>query len=317
MSRSATAPRQTGRSAPLVSVVTPFHDRRPLLPALLATLARQTLRDFELVIVDDGSSDGLAQAVAEADAPFPLRCVRLPENRGAAMARNAGIDAALGRYVALLDSDDSWHPEKLQRQMNHLESGPPDLVSLTRQRVTGGASYVTPAHLMTREDDVGSYLFQRGGVIQSSMMVLARRLAAEVRFEDGSRGHDDWSFALRLQRHGARFEMLPEPLTLYDDGGGRPRRSPAYSSARLAWLAQRRSELGEAAYWAAVAAVASHLHGDGTGPLKLIATALRNGAIGPARAAYYTMAWACPPLRSLARGTRQTWSAATDPGPRP
>lgn len=292
--------------APRISVVTPFHNRAALLPALLATLHEQSFKDFELVIVDDGSTDGLEQAMAGAQASFPMRFVRLPRNRGAATARNAGIDAARGEYVALLDSDDAWHPEKLHCQLRHLEDSAQPLVSLTRQQIIGTRGYVTPARLMRPDDDVGSYLFLHGGVIQSSMMMLRRDLAAEVRFEDGSTGHDDWSFALRLQQRGARFEMLEQPFTLYDDGGQRPRRSPAYTAKRLGWLGQRRTQLGEAAYWAAVAATASHLRtGHRTQSLQLIATACRNRGISRARAAYYMLAWAFPPARTLARQVRQ------------
>ena len=308
----------TGAVAPRVSVVTPFHNRRMLLPALLASLQQQTFGDFELIIVDDGSTDGLEEAVAQASMPFAIRFVRLAQNRGAATARNAGIDAARGHYVALLDSDDAWHPDKLRRQVEHLDSRPPEVVSLTRQKVIAAWNYVTPAQLMTGQDDVGSYLFLKGGVIQSSMMMLGRSLAAEVRFEDGARGHDDWSFALRLQQQGARFEMLAEPLTLYSDAGDRPRRSPTYSAKRLEWLGQRRAQLGERAYWAAVAAVASHIHSDPrVKPLQLIAAALRNHAISTPRATYYVLSWAFPPARNMARQARQRWSAAKRQGDAP
>ncbi|MFN4140734.1 glycosyltransferase family 2 protein [Aestuariivirga sp.] len=301
----------SGRAEPVVSVVSPFYDRAAYLPSVILTLQAQSFRDVELVIADDASRDGLAGAVEKIDAGFPVRYVRLASNRGAASARNAGIDAARGRYIALLDSDDGWHPDKLLLQLRHLEAAetPGRLVSLTRQVVKGRRSHVAPSCLMTPADDVGDYLFRQGGIIQSSMMMLSRNLAAEVRFEEGSRGHDDWSFALRLQSAGARFEMLPEPLTIYDDGTGRMRRSPSYSAARLQWLQQRRAEIGEAAYWAAVAAVASHLpKTSAANPLRLIATAHGNGAVGLPRTAYYMLSWAFPPARSLARSAFAAWA---------
>lgn len=310
---------QQGGSRPLVSVITPFYNRRHLLPSILSTLRRQTFRDFELVIVDDGSQDGLVHDAVAARADFPVRFLRFEENRGAAAARNAGIDHAEGRYVAFLDSDDAWQPDKLRLQLRQLEQrGTCDLVSLTRQLVRGTVDHVAPRRLMTEQDDVATYLFQHGGIIQSSMMMLGRDLAARVRFEDGSRGHDDWSFALRLQAAGARFAMLEQPLTIYDDSTGRTRRSPSYSPARLMWLAQRRSQLGEAPYWAAVAAVASHLRrSDQVRPIKLIMTAHRNGAISTACAAYYLAAWALPPIRDVARRLRQRWSQDKAPSPFP
>ena len=299
-------------SGPLVSVVVPFYERRNLLPALIATLQAQTYTNFELIIVDDGSRDGLDEAVSGLRTAFPIRFIRLEQNRGACSARNIGIDAAAGRYVALLDSDDAWHPDKLRLQVEQLEAaGGLQLVSLTRQLVRGRRLHVMPARPMTEQDSVGRYLFLEGGVIQSSMMMLSRELAAQTRFEDGARGHDDWCFALRLQESGARFAMLERPLTIYDDTDGRTRLSPRYSSERLAWLEQRRAQLGDPAYWAAVAAVASRLPREAkVNPSRLIVTAYRNGAIGAARTGYYLATRAFPSLRTLARHARQRWSAA-------
>lgn len=297
---------------PAVSVVSPFHNRRSFLPGLIRSLAAQTFTDFELIIVDDGSTDRLCDAVGELKTAFPVRFIRLDPNRGAAAARNAGIDAARGRYVALLDSDDGWHPDKLRRQFAQLEENPSgdERVSLTRQLVNSIHTYVAPAVLMRPDDDVGSYLFLRGGVIQSSMMMLRRDLAARVRFDKSDHGHDDWSFALRLQAAGARFDMLAEPLTIYDDTAGRTRRSPAYSIARLGWLEQRRTALGEQAYWAAAAAVASHLKlGQGVSPLGIIHAARKNHAISTSRAAYYAIVWMFPAVRGWARRAHQYWNA--------
>lgn len=301
-----------GTPAPSISVVSPFHNRRTFLPGLIETLERQTFTDFELIIVDDGSTDGLSRAVAALHTEFPIRFIRLEQNRGAAAARNVGIDAALGRYVALLDSDDAWHPEKLRLQFAQLEKNGSgrELVSLTRQLVRSRHAYVSPTLAMEPDDDVGSYLFLKGGVIQSSMMVLSRDLAARVRFDKSDHGHDDWSFALRLQAAGACFAMLEDPLTIYDDTAGRTRRSPTYSSARLGWLEDRRAALGERAYWAAAAAVASHLPlGSGVNPLGIISTAYRRGAISPGRAAYYAVVWAFPSVRGWARQAHQRWNS--------
>lgn len=301
---------------PAISVVSPFHNRRTFLPGLIETLDQQSFTDFELIIVDDGSTDGLGEAIAALRTRFPVNFIRLEQNRGAAVARNLGINAARGRYVALLDSDDSWHPEKLRLQFAQLEanSSGHELVSLTRQLVRSRYSYVSPHKAMGPDDDVGSYLFLQGGVIQSSMMMLSRDLAERVRFENSNHGHDDWSFALRLQAEGARFVMLREPLTVYDDTAGRTRRSPTYSAARLIWLEDSRTALGERAYWAAAAAVASHLkRGPEVNPLGIIRSAYSHGAISTARAAYYAMAWAFPAVRGWARQAHQFWNS-TSPG---
>ena len=298
----------TVSTSPLISVVSPFYNRAHHLPALLATLEAQTFRDFELVISDDGSTDELVDAVERSRTSFPTSCVRHQVNRGAAAARNTGMDVARGRYIALLDSDDGWRPDKLQKQLQHVTSHQEAsrLVSLTRQIVIGASTYLAPNKTMNLADEVGSYLFLSGGVIQSSMMFLRRDLATSVRFDNESKGHDDWSFALRLQAAGARFEMLNEPLTIYNDNTGGARRSPSYSATRLQWLAERKQNLGNKAYWAAVAAVASRLEDNAEiKPLRLIANACGRGAISPWRAAYYALSWAMPSIRSIAVGARK------------
>lgn len=292
---------------PTVSVIAPFHNRAVFLGEIVATVCAQTYSPLELVVVDDASTDGLADAVAALDCPVPVRFVRLETNRGAASARNAGLAVASGALVAFLDSDDAWAPGKIAAQVACMRARDDwmRLVSLTRQRIRGRA-VIAPRRLMSPGESVGGYLFLRGGVIQSSTIMLARDFARQVRFEEGGGGHDDWTFALRLEEAGAVFEMLNEPLTIYDDGADRPRRSPAYAVTRFEWLDRWRSRLGDRAYWAACATVASRLDkGSGTNRLAIIARAWREGAIGPARAAYYGLALVVPPVRTLATAVRE------------
>jgi glycosyltransferase involved in cell wall biosynthesis len=309
------APREGDQPTPLISVITPFYNRARYLQQVVDTVAGQTFKDAELVIVDDGSTDDFSAAVHDLKSTIPLRPVRLHRNVGAASARNVGLDHAAGRFVAFLDSDDSWAPDKLEKQLQHLlgagDQG--DLVSITRQLVLGRHVYVAPRQLMTPRASVGAYLFQAGGIIQSSMMFLATDLAKSVRFVDGGRGHDDWSFALRLQRAGARFDMLPQPLTIYDDRQGRVRRSPAHSSARFEWLEQWRAELGEPAYFAARANFASQMDRRSVATLHYIRAAVSRGAIPHWRAAYYAARWAIPSLGSLGAWARTGWLCLSRP----
>ncbi|EIM73270.1 glycosyltransferase [Nitritalea halalkaliphila LW7] len=106
----------------LVSIITPCYQAARYLPGLLASVQAQQYPHWELWLVDDGSSDGTAAAIAEAAAADSrIHALFLPENQGAAAARNAGISAARGRYIAFLDVDDRWMPEKLQRQLDFMQ----------------------------------------------------------------------------------------------------------------------------------------------------------------------------------------------------
>lgn len=295
-----------------VSVVSPFYNRREWLAGFLANLEQQTFRNFEVIVVDDGSSDNIADAVTSAMTSFPLRCIRLDTNKGAGCARNAGIDAARGRYIAFLDSDDLWHKDKLQLQVEQFEAAGDreSLVGLSRQTVLNDYSkYVRPGRLMNRRDRVGDYLFSSGGLIQSSSIFLTTALAKSARFDEVEPGHDDWTFALRLEAKGARFEMLPQPLVYYRDDPRPDRRSPHQFSVSHGWLDRNRAALGEKPYFSALATFASRVSFGvaAAAPLKTIVNAYWNGAIPFSRAAYYLATSAFPGVRKLGVRAKQAW----------
>jgi len=107
---------------PLVSVVIPAFNAVRFLTGSIPSVLAQTWTDFELIVVDDGSTDATAACVQAFDDPR-IRLVS-QTNRGLAGARNGGIREARGTYIAFLDADDLWHPEKLARHVAHLQSQP-------------------------------------------------------------------------------------------------------------------------------------------------------------------------------------------------
>lgn len=107
---------------PVVSIVTPVHNGAAFIRETIASVQAQTRGDWELLVVDDASEDGSATIVEELAAEDSrIRIIRLERNGGAAVARNAGIRAAQGRYIAFLDSDDWWVPKKLEKQVRFME----------------------------------------------------------------------------------------------------------------------------------------------------------------------------------------------------
>jgi glycosyltransferase involved in cell wall biosynthesis len=103
---------------PSVSIVIPTYNRAHCVARAVESILAQTFRDFEVIVVDDGSEDDTAEVLAKFGDRIHL--IR-QENRGVSGARNAGIRAARGKWVAFLDSDDEWHPTKLERQVESLE----------------------------------------------------------------------------------------------------------------------------------------------------------------------------------------------------
>src|SRR5262249_39213835 len=108
----------TSADAPLVSVVLPAYNAERTIAASLASIAAQTVTELEVIVVDDGSTDDTIR-VAKSTDRGDLRVIS-QANAGHAAARNTGVSAARGRYVAFLDADDLWLPEKLERQMDEI-----------------------------------------------------------------------------------------------------------------------------------------------------------------------------------------------------
>lgn len=113
-------------NVPGVSVILPTYNRAHTLATAIESVLAQTYENLELIVVDDGSTDGTPDLIGTIDDPR-LIYLHYQPNRGAAHARNVGLGAARGEFVAFQDSDDLWHPDKLARQVEALRSSGPDI----------------------------------------------------------------------------------------------------------------------------------------------------------------------------------------------
>jgi glycosyltransferase involved in cell wall biosynthesis len=114
-------------SSPLVTVVTPAYNLARYIGEAVDSVLRQTFRDLEYLVIDDGSVDETADVVRAHAADDPRFRLIAGENRGPSAARNAGIREARGEYIAFLDGDDRWHPKFLERQLGLIQSLPPEV----------------------------------------------------------------------------------------------------------------------------------------------------------------------------------------------
>lgn len=105
--------------APLVSVIVPCFNAAPFIATAMRSIQAQSVQDTEIIVIDDGSADRSREVVSS---EFPTVLLVEQQNLGAAAARNAGIRASKGRYVAFLDADDWWHERKLETQLAHMDA---------------------------------------------------------------------------------------------------------------------------------------------------------------------------------------------------
>jgi glycosyltransferase involved in cell wall biosynthesis len=215
------------QSNPAVSVIVPCFNGGRFLDTLMASLARQTFRDFEIVIVDDGSTD--------AETPRKLALLRdrarviHQDNRGPSAARNTGARAARADILFMLDCDDTIEPTFLAESVEALRAAPAEV-----------GMVVTHLRLVGAETGVVSRYFNRFDLLftntLSAGLVLRKNVWRAVGGYDESMrdGYEDWDFSLRLAGAGYLGIEVPKPLYIYHIGDEMgPSRSSGVDKKRL------------------------------------------------------------------------------------
>ncbi|MCB9948490.1 MAG: glycosyltransferase family 2 protein [Rhodospirillaceae bacterium] len=197
--------------SPLVSVVIPVHDRALIVPRAIGSALGQTVTDVEVIVVDDHSADDLASTLDNLADPR-LRTIRQPDRRGAAAARNAGIRAARGRYIAFLDSDDEWLPEKLHCQLEALDRHR----DKTRLVVTGchldrGAGRREQRAPPTSADQRAVILSGQAFSLGSTGLIDRTTFLQVGCFDESLHRLEDWDWLLRYSQ---THDLLPVPQPL-------------------------------------------------------------------------------------------------------
>ena len=206
---------------PEVSVVIPVHNGAEYIGPAIESVLGQTWSDLEVIVVDDGSTDDTPEVVRRYDAR--VRCVR-QDNRGVAAARNRGIAESRARYVAFLDADDLWRPEKLARQMRALRESPRGRVCATAFQVVD--EQLRPLEVRGGEHGVTRDLLLRGNVVGTPSTVVGERALFEAAggFDPALSQCADWDMWIRLSTR-TEFLCLAELLVLYRSHAGNMSRS--------------------------------------------------------------------------------------------
>ena len=205
---------------PLVSVIIPTYNRASVLPRAIKSVLGQTFRDFELLVVDDGSDDSTADILGTFDGRLTAL---FQENRGVAAARNLGIKCSTGPFLAFLDSDDEWLPEKLARQTDIVDVEDPDFICHTDEIWLRNGMELRQKGIHRKQ---GGRFFPRAlerCLISPSSVMVSRELMDRVGwFDESLPAAEDYDLWLRITafhdvdfvqerlviKHGGREDQL-------------------------------------------------------------------------------------------------------------
>lgn len=199
----------------LVSIITPVYNAALWLPETLACVRAQSFADWEHLLVDDGSTDGsVAMIEAEARKDPRIRLLRTPRNAGPSQARNLALEAATGRYLAFLDADDLWLPEKLARSIEFISRHGYSFVYHDYRHISSDGALLGPLIAAPEMLDLRMLHTRRG--LGCLSVVIDRDRAPGFRFPDPCKFlHEDFCAWLSLIHDGHIGHRLAADLGRY------------------------------------------------------------------------------------------------------
>lgn len=228
---------------PEVSVVIPTHNRRALLKRTLRSALEQRETDIEVIVVDDGSSDGTYEFLQQWGDPR-LRVLRHDTPTGVSAARNTGLSHALGNWVAFLDDDDLWAPDKLATQLRSFREHPDaawvssEAVVVDEQlHVVGMHRHPTP---LPGETELLAYNYIPGG--GSGTMVRTELARSVGGFDQNLSNMADWDLWIRLSLQ-APLAMVHRPLVAYLRHSGGMSRNASGVEREFEWITSKYADV--------------------------------------------------------------------------
>jgi glycosyltransferase involved in cell wall biosynthesis len=209
-------------ASPLVSVIMPAYNAAAHIAEAIMSVAAQTYTHWELLVVDDGSTDETGAIVAGLTLPPGKLRYLTQSNAGEGVARNRAINEARGDLIAFLDSDDIWEPARLERQIPVMAEGAYDLVYTNGYFVGDPSARPFPiAHGAYSGREMFQILYQRNQIPVLSVLTTKRALARAGSFKaDSSRLSEDYDLWLRMANTGSSFYGLSDQLVGYRDHPG-------------------------------------------------------------------------------------------------
>jgi teichuronic acid biosynthesis glycosyltransferase TuaG len=203
---------------PTFSVIIPVYNAEAYIEQTLASAFAQTFSDFEVIVIDDGSTDDTAHRVNTFSHYDSLRYIH-QANAGPAAARNTGLNEARGQWIAFLDSDDLWHPRKLEAHFKRMQNSPQlgmsfNWFQIFYDRPEGEQRspwFAPPRNLTLNWED----FLLRNWTGTSSTVVIRTESLGQHRFDARFRTGEDYQLWMAIAQDGWEVGFIPTPLTLY------------------------------------------------------------------------------------------------------
>ena len=206
---------------PLISVIIATYNRAAMLLEAVQSVRQQSFHSWELIVVDDGSTDNTLPLLGQLEEPR-LRILRAAHSGNPARVRNLGLANAFGRYVAFLDDDDLWRPEKLARQLTMMTRGDRrwSYTGFVRVDPSGQPVWATPPESICSGAILESLLEVRAAVALPTVLAERSLINDAGRFNEAMRTREDYALWLELAER-ADVAAHPERLTIVRDHPGR------------------------------------------------------------------------------------------------
>lgn len=221
---------------PVVSVIMPAYNSRHTIAASIQSVKDQVFTQWELLIIDDCSIEQISDIVL-AFQDKRIHYIRLAQNKGVANARNIGIAKAQGRYIAFLDSDDMWHPEKLSMQLVFMQKNHYAFTYTWYRQFTGDISQL--GNLVKTKPVVDYKELLKGNDIGCLTVMIDREQIQDIHMP--SLRHEDYITWLNILKQGWKAYSLPKELAYYRKGDG-SLTSNKWKSLVWTWRVYRESQ---------------------------------------------------------------------------
>lgn len=198
---------------PKVSVVIPTYNRAHLISRAIKSVLDQTYKDLEIIVVDDGSTDN-TEKIIKSFQDGRIRYIQHNKNKGASAARNTGIKASKGEYIAFQDSDDEWFPDKLEQQIKAFDNASPKvgvIYSGFYRIEDDKKTYIPGDNIVQKEGDIHNELL-KGNFVGTPAVLIKKECFENIKyFDENIPAFEDWELWIELSKHYL-FKYINKPL---------------------------------------------------------------------------------------------------------